>query len=159
MDRTEKSRDVAELSSCPVCGNPENPPENRFCGLCGASLERTLARSSRELAPRAREGRVTLKERFLPGRLGPVGKTVAVGLATVAADVGLAWLRHRLQKTDRPALSHDVDRAWREGLRGGGSEYLHGYFLKEAALMLREGGDTRGWFSSELTIRSSRVEK
>ena len=157
MDRTEKSRDVAEFSSCPVCGNPENPPGNRFCGLCGASLERSLARSG-ELAPRAREGRVTLRERLLPGGLGPVGKTVAVGLATVAADVGLAWLRHRLQKTDRPALSHDVDRAWREGPRGG-SEYLHSYSLKEAALMFREGGATRSWFTSELTIRSSRVEK
>ena len=158
MNRTEKNQDVAELSSCSGCGNPENPPGNRFCGLCGASLERSLARS-RELAPRAREGRVTLKERFLPSRLGPVGKTVAVGLATIAADVGLAWLRHRLQKTDRPALSHDVDRAWREGPRGSGSEYLHSYSLKEAALMFREGGATRSWFSSELTIRSSRVEK
>ena len=151
MDLTEKSKDVARADSCPRCGHPENPPENRFCGRCGASLERSLVRSG-ELAPRAKEGRVTLRERFLPSRLGPVGKTVAVSLAAVAADAGLAWLRHRLEKTDRPTLLRDV------GFEDD-SEYLHGYFLKEAALMLREGRETRGWFSSELTIRSSRLGK
>ena len=158
MDRTEKSKDVAEPGSCPGCGYPENPPENRFCGRCGASLERPLAGGT-ELVPRAKESRVTLRERFLPSRLGPVGKTVAVSLAAVAADVGLAWLRHRMEKTGRSALPHDAGPTRREG-PGDGPEYLHGYFLKEATLLLREGRETRGWFFSELmTIRSSRAEK
>ena len=153
MDRTEKSKGFVE--HCPGCGYTENPPENRFCGYCGVSLERALARWGGELTPRT-EDRITLRKRLLPGGLGPVGKTVAVSLAAVAADVGLAWLRHRLEKTDRP--SYDVGRMWREE-SGGGPEYLHGYFVKEAALMLREGGETRRFYSSELTIRSSHVEK
>jgi hypothetical protein len=141
-----------------MCGHPRNPPENRFCGRCGASLERSLVRS-RELALRVKESKVALRERFLPGGLGPVGKTVAVGLAVAAADVGLAWLRHRLEKTDQRTLAHDVGRAWRKEGAGDGPEYLHGYFLKEAALLLREGEKTHGWFSSELEIRSNRIAK
>jgi len=112
-----------------------------------------------ELVPRAEESRVTLKKRFLPSRLGPVGKTVAVSLSLVAADVGLAWLRHRLEKTDRPALPHDVGRMRRQEGPEGGPEYLHGYFLTEVALLLREERETRDWCSSELRIRSRRVEK
>ena len=152
MDRTEKGKGFSR--PCPGCGYPENPPENRFCGHCGVSLERALARWGGELTPRT-EGRITLRKRLLPDRLGPVGKTVAVSLAAVAADVGLAWLRHRLEKTDRP--SYGVGRVWREE-PGGGPEYLRGYFLKEAALMLSDGGEVRRFYSSELTIRSSRVE-
>jgi hypothetical protein len=157
VDRTEKNKDVAE--PCPERGHPENPPENRLCGRCGASLERVLARRSEELAPRAKESRVTLS-RFLPRRLGPVGKTVAAGLAVAAADVVLAWVRHRLEKTGRPpVMPHDVGLARRNEGPGGGPEYLHGYLLKEAALLLREGRETRRSYSSELTIWSSRVEK
>lgn len=153
MVPTKKSKDP-----CPGCEHPENPPENRFCGHCGAPLERTSARRSTELALRAKERGVTLKERFLPGQLGPVGKTVAASLAVTAADVGLAWLRHRLEKTYQPALPRDVSRAWREA-RPGGPEYLHGYSLKKATLLLREGRETRGFYSSELSITSSRIDK
>jgi hypothetical protein len=83
--------------------------------------------------------------------LGPVGKTVAVSLAAV----GLAWLRHRLEKTDRSALPNHM---WREEEPKGGPQYLHGYFLREAALLLREEQETRGWLYSELTVRSNRPE-
>ncbi|MDQ3943229.1 MAG: zinc ribbon domain-containing protein [Actinomycetota bacterium] len=158
MDRTEKNEDVTAPGSCPECGYSENPLGNRFCGRCGASLERSPARRG-ELVPRAEESRVTLRERLLPDRLGPVGRTVAVGLAAVAVNVSLAWLRHRLEKTDRTMLLHDAGRVWREEGSGDGTEYLHGYLLEEAVLLLREGRKTRGWFSSELTIRSSRIEK
>lgn len=156
MDRTEKSEDVDRSGPCLECGHPENPPENRFCGRCGASLEHPLAR--RELEPRVRESEVALRQRFLPGRLGPVGKTVAASLAVVAAEAGLDWLRHRLEKTDRAALPHEVSHAWRERPEGS-PEYLRGYVLKETALLLREGQEIWHSYSSELTIRSSRVEK
>ncbi len=155
MDPTDKSKDIVGL--CPGCGHHENPPENRFCGRCGAPLQRAPARSGKEPALRAKE-KISLKERFLPARLGPIGKTVAASLAIVAADVGLAWLRHRLEKTDQPALPREASRAWREA-RPGGPEYVHGYFLKEAALLLREGQKTRRFYSSELRITSSRIEK
>lgn len=156
MDRTEKSKDVARSGLCLECGYLENPPENRFCGHCGASLERSPVRG--ELAPRVKESRVALRERLLPGRLGPLGKTVAASLAVVAADAGLAWLRHRLEKTDRAAAPLEVSRAW-QARPEGSPEYLRGYVLTETALMLREGQEIWRSYSSELTIRSSRVEK
>lgn len=160
MDRTEKREDVTRASSCPECGHLENPSENRYCGCCGATVERSLARSG-ELTLRAKESGVRPRERFLLNGLGPVGKTVAVGLAIVAVDLGLAWLHRRLEKTDRPApvVPQDVSRAWREERPRGGPGYLQGYVLKEAGLLVREGRESRGWFSSELTIRSRRVEK
>jgi hypothetical protein len=155
MNGTEESKGVA--GPCPGCGYPENPPENRFCGRCGAPLERALVQGG-DLVPRTKESGVRLS-RFLTGRLGLVGKTVAASLALVAADVGLAWLRHRLEKTERPAQPHDVDRAWREAVSMSGPEYLHDYFFKETVLLLREGRETCRSYSSELTIRSTRVEK
>jgi hypothetical protein len=155
MDGTEESKGAAR--PCPGCGYPENPLEDRFCGRCSASLERALVRSG-DLVPRTKESGVRLS-RFLPGRLGPVGKTVAASLAVAAADVGLAWLRHRLENTERPAQPHDIDRPWREAVPRSGPEYLHDYFFKETVLLLREGRETRRSYSSELTIRSTRVEK
>ncbi len=158
MDLPEKSKDGTEHGSCPGCGHPENPPGNLFCGRCGASLERSPARRSGELALRAEESKVKLRERLLPGGLGPVGRTVAVGLAVVAADVGLAWLRHRLEKTGRSTLPHEARQAWRE-VPGKGSGYLHGYSLEEAALLLKDGRGTHWSYSSRLEIKSSRIEK
>jgi hypothetical protein len=158
VDPKEKSEDVAEASPCPRCGHPENPPENRSCGCGGASLGRLPVRS-RELALRAKESKVALRERFLPGGLGPVGKTVAVSLVAVVADVGLAWLRYRLEKTDRQTLPHDVVRARPKVGAGDGPEYLHSFFLKEAALLLKEGEKTRRYYSSELEIKSNRIAR
>jgi len=157
VDRTKKGENLSGHERGPECEHSGNPPENRFCGHCGASLER-LPAQTRELAPQE-ESRVTLKERFLPKRLGPVGKTVAVSLAAVAADVSLAWLRHGLEKTEQSVLPHAVSRIRREESLGGSSEYLYSYFLKEAAISVREGREIRSWFSSELTIRSSHTEK
>jgi hypothetical protein len=157
VDPTKKSKDAA--GPCPKCEHPENPPENRFCGLCGAPLERAPARRSTELALRARERGATLKERFLPARLGPVAKTAAASLAIVAADVGLAWLRHRLEKPGGQALPRDAGHAWQEERSEGAPEYLHGYSLNETALLFREGQETRRSYYSELTITSSRIEK
>ena len=161
VDRTKKSEDVAGFDPCPECGHPENPPENRFCGRCGTSLERLSARRG-ELASQAQNSGVTLKERFLPDGLRPVGKTVAVGLAIVTTEVGLAWLRHRLEKkAGQPALPHNVvSREWRAERPGSGSEeHLRGYFLKEVAFLVRDEREIRGWSSSELTIKSSRIAR
>ncbi len=158
MDRTEKGRDATGFDPCPGCGHPDNPPENSFCGRCGASLERLPARSG-ELAPRPKGDRARLGERFLPGRLGPVGRTVAAGLAVAAVDVGLAWLRQRLEKTEQPVLPHDAGRVRRREEAGDNPEHLHGSILREAGLLLRDGRETRGWFASEIKIRSTRPER
>ena len=66
-----------------------NPPENRFCGWCGASL----GVGSDLVADRA--SNPTVMGHALPVKPGPVGKALAVGLVTLAIRTGLSWLRHR----------------------------------------------------------------
>jgi hypothetical protein len=86
---------MAEQAPCLRCHHA-NPPGNRFCGWCGASLK-----SSHELVPR-REGALTAVRRTLPAKLGPAGKVVAMGLVTLAAEVGLSWLRQRAKAEEGP---------------------------------------------------------
>ena len=157
MDGTEKGQNFTGPSSCQACGRFDDTPGNRFCGRCGASHERSPTRGQ-ELVPRE-ESRVAPRDRSLPRRLGPVGRTVAVGLAVAVADMGLAWLRHRLETTGQPVLPHDVGHTrWQERPEGG-AEYLYSYILRETVGLIREGQETRSWFSSELTIRSNRTDK
>jgi hypothetical protein len=89
---------MAEPARCPRCRH-ENPPENRFCGWCGASLE-----SSHELVPRREETLRALGD-TLPVKTGPVSKALAVGLATLAVRAGLSWLRHGTTPEDHSPTS------------------------------------------------------
>jgi hypothetical protein len=71
---------------------------------------------------------------------------VALGLAGLAVDVGLTWLRGRLEKTGRP-VSPGVS-ATRQG--EGHREYLHGYlFREEVSLWFQDELEARGRFFSE----------
>jgi double zinc ribbon protein len=112
---------------CPRCHHA-NPPENRFCGWCGATLE-----SSHELVPR-REGTLTAVRRTLPAKLGPASKVVAIGLVTLAAEVGLSWLRHRAKAEERPVTltARQVD--------PGASGRLLSQSLEEVLIEELEGG-------------------
>ena len=118
---------MAEQTPCPRCHHA-NPPENRFCGWCGASLE-----SGHELAPR-RQGALTAVRRSLPAKLGPAGKVVAVGLVTLAAEVGLSWLRHRTKAEESPLTlaARQVDTA--------ASQRLLSESLEEVLIQELEGG-------------------
>lgn len=81
---------------CPACQHG-NPLENRFCGACGSSL------SPDALAPRA-EAALTIAGRPIPTtQIAEVGKVVALGLATIAAEAGIAWLRRRAERAGAPA--------------------------------------------------------
>jgi hypothetical protein len=105
-----------------------NPLENRFCGLCGASLA-----SRHGLVPR-REGALTTVRRTVPAKLGPAGKAVAVGLVTLAVEVGLSWLRHRTKAEAQPLTltTRQVDTT--------ASERLLGESLEEVLIQEVEGG-------------------
>ncbi len=86
---------MADHVLCPKCRHA-NPPENRFCGSCGVSLD-----ASGDLVVH-RENNPTVMGRTLPAELGSAGKVVAVGLAMLAVEVGLSWLRHKARVEDRP---------------------------------------------------------
>jgi hypothetical protein len=85
---------MADHVLCPRCPRL-NPPENRFCGSCGTSLE-----SSTNLVA-LQENKLRVMGRTLPAKLGPAGKVFAVGLVALAAQVGLSKLRHRSKAEDR----------------------------------------------------------
>lgn len=74
---------------CPACqhGNPVN---DHYCGKCGAALERLLP-------ARRSEHQLTIAGRDLPVTWGQVGRTVAIGVAALAAEVGLAMVRRYVE--------------------------------------------------------------
>lgn len=131
---------MSEYARCPRCSRT-NPPENRFCGGCGTSLQ-----SSGELIPR-REGSLTVAGRALPEKLGPASKAIAVGLATLAAEVGLYWLRHRTKAEERPSTL-----ANREPYTVV-SERLLDQSLEEVLIQELEG-EFRSWVFAWRAIRS-----
>ncbi len=83
---------------CPQCQHG-NPLDNRFCGRCGASLERN------ELTSRPEMGLVPTRL-ALPAQLKHVGQAMAVSLAALAAEAGFAWLRRRVDHVGLPSLAH-----------------------------------------------------
>jgi hypothetical protein len=90
---------MSEQAPCPRCRRA-NPPENRFCGSCGASLG-----ASNELV--AHRGDIpTVKSRALPAKLGPAGNAIVVGLAALGLRAGLSWLRRRTALEARPSTSN-----------------------------------------------------
>ena len=104
---------MAEPARCPRCCH-ENPPENRFCGSCGALLG-----TGSDLVAR-QEGKLTVMGHVLPVKPGPVGKALAVGLGTLAVRAGISWLRYRTTAENQSsALSaREPDTAMSEGLLG-----------------------------------------
>ncbi len=91
--------EVRSSTPCPQCRHG-NPPENRFCGACGAPLEK----SGGQLVRRTEDSPTTASRALLPAELKPVGRALAVGLATLAAEAGLAWLRRRAEGYERASL-------------------------------------------------------
>jgi hypothetical protein len=89
---------MSDQAPCPRCRHA-NPPENRFCGSCGASLG-----AGNDLVAQ-RGGTPTVKSRALPAKLGPAGNAVAVGLAALALRAGLSWLGRRTAVEARPSTS------------------------------------------------------
>jgi Double zinc ribbon len=93
---------------CPRCHH-ENPPGNRFCGSCGVQLI-----SGEQLATRQEHSPVRAG-RAWPSKLGPVSKTLAVGVAVLAAEAGLSWLQRKIGTEDRSSVPavRDADSASR----------------------------------------------
>jgi hypothetical protein len=73
---------------CPSCQHG-NPLDDRFCGKCGVPLER-------QLPMRRSDARLTIAGRDLPVTWKQFSRTVALSVAALAAEAGLAWLRRRI---------------------------------------------------------------
>jgi hypothetical protein len=124
---------------CPRC-RQENPPRNRFCGSCGAPLT-----SGEQLATRE-EHRPVRAGRAWPSKLGPAGKALAVGVAVLAAEAGLSWLRRRIGAEVRSSVP-DV-----RGVDSAPRGYLVGQSLEEVLLQAWE--DSHGRVVARREVRS-----
>jgi hypothetical protein len=111
---------------CPRC-HQEYQPRNRFCGSCGAPLT-----GGEQLATR-QEHRPVPAGRAWPAKVGPVSKALAVGVAALAIEAGLSWLRHKIGAEDRSSRP-----AARGGTNASGG-YLVGQSLEEVLLQMWEG--------------------
>ncbi len=129
---------------CPQCRHG-NPPENRFCGACGAPLT-----SGEQLVRRPETGPTTTSRALLPAELKPVGRTLAVGLATLAAQAGLAWLRRRAEGSNRPSLPAA------RGTETAIPEHPIYQSFEEVHALLREGGFESRIFAQR-AVRSIRT--
>src|SRR5215217_8490516 len=116
---------------CPRCRHV-NAPRNRFCGSCGAPLM-----SGEQLA--TREYRPVPADRAWPAKLGPVSKALAVGVAALATEASLSWLRHKIGAEDRSSMP---------AVRGVGSAsrgYLVSQSLEEGLLQRWEDSQSRAF--------------
>lgn len=106
---------------CRACG-AGNPAEAAHCGACGADLE-----AAQQAAPLARRQPASLATRLrqLPGLSSPKTRSVALGLAALAVEVGASLLRERgkrqqespttaLARTPRRARAAVRQRVWEE---------------------------------------------
>lgn len=85
---------------CPHCQHG-NPLDNRFCGQCGAPLERT--NTTTDIVQSQQPGLPVLSSINVPPELRHMGKAIAVGLAALAAEAGMAWIRRRIEHLNHPS--------------------------------------------------------
>jgi hypothetical protein len=118
---------MADQILCARCQHA-NPPVDRFCGWCGASL-----RASTDLMAR-REGSLTVMGHALPVKPGPFGTALAVGLGTLAMRAGISWLRHRTTADNRSSTltTREHDTALSKYYLGQGIEKI----------LIQESGET-----------------
>jgi hypothetical protein len=101
--------------------------------------------SGEQLATR-QEHRLVPAARAWPAKLGPVSKTLAVGVAVLAAEAGLSWLQRRIGAEDRSSLPavRDADSASRH--------YLINQRLEE--VLVQTWDDSRGRVVARREVRS-----
>jgi hypothetical protein len=83
----------------------------------------------------------------LPAKLSPSGKALVVGLAALAAEAGLLWLRRRVERADPTPLPAVQDP------KSPVSEYLLSQSLEEVSVWL-QAGDSRSHIFVRREVRS-----
>ena len=135
-----------ERIPCPLCRHG-NLPENRFCGHCGV-----LMTSRGHLTPRP-EANPTVAIRSLPTKLGPVGKVLAVGLAVLATEAGLVWLRRRVDYNDPPSPPAT------QTARSADSEHTIAQSFEEVFVWLQGEGNFQGRGIGRRIVWTSEIAK
>ena len=122
---------MADQIPCSECRHA-NPPENRFCGWCSASLGTSIDLMAR------REGSLTAIGHALPVKPGPIGTALAVGLGTLIMRAGISLLRHRTTAEGRSSTlsTREHDTALSEYLLDQGIEKI---LIQEWGKPTREG--------------------
>jgi hypothetical protein len=146
FEENKEMRRMDERIPCPLCRHG-NLPENRFCGRCGV-----LMTTRGQLTPRP-ETNPTVAIRSLPTKLGPVSKALAVGLAVLATEAGLAWLRRRVNYDDRPSPPAT------QTARSAGSEHTIGQSLEEVFVWLQEEENFQGRVIGRRVVWTSEIAK
>jgi len=131
---------MTDQAPCPRCRHA-NPPENRFCGWCGASSE---ART--DLVAHG-EGNPTVMGHALPVKPGHVGKALAVGLVTLAVRAGLSWLGRKT------TAEHRLSTLTTRELDSAVPKRLLGQSLEEILIQQLEG-EHRGRVLAWRAVRS-----
>ncbi len=139
LEEEDEQTMTEQQAPCPQC-RQANPPGNRFCGSCGTPLI-----NSEQLATRE-EHRPVPTGRAWPSKLGPAGKALAVGVAVLAAEAGLSWLRRRIGTEERSSLPAVRD----AGSSSGG--YLLGHSLEKVLVGAWE--DSPGRIVARRKVRS-----
>lgn len=80
---------------CSTC-QAGNALDDRYCGKCGAPLER-------QLPARRGETAMVVAGKQLPITWKQFGRTVALSAAAIVAEAGVAWLRRRMDQPGTPA--------------------------------------------------------
>ncbi len=82
---------------CPNC-EASNPIENRYCGRCGASLNRYA------IVPSPRRAVIPAQKPWQSLAQAPAARAAAVGLGTILLRLAVAWLRRRSEQPAQPVL-------------------------------------------------------
>ena len=106
---------MTESDLCSLCRHTK-PPGNLFCGSCGAPLT-----SGEQLATRQDHRPIPARHAW-PAKLGSAGKALAVGVAALAAEVGVSWLRRKIGAADWSSMP---------AVRSADSA-SHGYLLSQS---------------------------
>jgi hypothetical protein len=101
--------------------------------------------SGEQLATR-QEHRPVRAGRAWPSRLGPAGKALAVGVAALATEAGLSWLRRRIGAEDRSSMP---------AVRGVGSA-SRGYLVRRSLeeILVQTWEDPHGRVLARREVRS-----
>jgi hypothetical protein len=116
---------------------PGEPADKPFLRVVRRSAD------ERRATCHAQEHRLVPAARAWPAKLGPVSKTLAVGVAVLAAEAGLSWLQRKIGAEDRSSVP---------AVRDAGSA-SRGYLVGLEEVLVGAWEDSRGRVVAHREVR------